>query len=91
MVKGVSKQAVIVPSPDPKKFEQAIFIVSGEEGCPVESAGEMVEMACRLASRCAVSSPPGKRRLRRSLVPVLSFLLGSGVTAAAGWLFFFVL
>lgn len=86
MVKGVSKQAVIVPSPDPKKFEQAIFIVSGEEGHGIQSADEMLDLACRLASRYNVTVPPARGRGRRLLAPVLSFLLGSGVTALACFL-----
>lgn len=32
MVKGITKQAVLVRSPDPELFEQAIFIVRGERG-----------------------------------------------------------
>lgn len=86
MVKGVSKQAVIVPSPDPKKFEQAIFIVSGEEGRGIQSADEMLDLACRLASRYNVTAPPARTRGRRLLAPALSFLLGSGVTALACFL-----
>lgn len=95
MVKGVSKQAVIVPSPDPKKFEQAIFIVSGEAEHGIGSANEMLDLACQLASRytvpaAAVHGPAGHRRpagrLRRMLVPLFSFLLGSGATALAGFL-----
>ena len=27
MVKGVSRQVIVVPSPDPELFEQAIFIL----------------------------------------------------------------
>ncbi len=86
MVKGVSKQAVIVPSPDPQKFEQAIFIVSGEEGSSVRSADEMLALACRLAERYNVTASPVRRRVRKALVPLLSFLLGSGATALV-WLF----
>ena len=90
MVKGVSKQAVIIPSPDPKKFEQAIFIVSGEAEHGIGSADEMLNLASQLASRYTVPAAPLRKasghrsasgRLRRTLVPVFSFLLGSGATA----------
>ena len=30
MVKGVTRQVVVVRSPDPELFEQAIFIVRGD-------------------------------------------------------------
>ncbi len=87
MVKGVSKQAVIVPSPDPKKFEQAIFIVnSGSTANGIQSADEMLNIACRLASRYDLTAAPVKGRLRRFSVPLLSFLLGTGA-ASAVWFF----
>ena len=35
MVKGVSKQVIVVHAPDPKLFEQAIFIL--KEGAPAVS------------------------------------------------------
>ena len=41
MVKGISKQVIVVQSPDPKLFEQAIFIlkedVVGREGITDEA------------------------------------------------------
>lgn len=91
MVKGVSKQAVIIPSPDPRKFEQAIFIVSGEAEHGVGSADEMLNLASQLASRYTIPAAPARRpgarhgnaRLRRALIPILSFFLGSGATALA--------
>ena len=30
MVKGISKQVIVVHSPDPKRFEQAIFILKDD-------------------------------------------------------------
>ena len=83
MVKGVSKQAVIVPSPDPGKFEQAIFIVSGQAQPSVQSGDDMIALACQLASRYSVSPTGTGTRIRRTVVPALSFVLGSGLTVLA--------
>ena len=33
MVKGISKQVIVVPSPDPELFEQAIFILKEDAVC----------------------------------------------------------
>lgn len=33
MVKGISRQVIVVQSPDPKLFEQAIFILKDEAIC----------------------------------------------------------
>ena len=32
MVKGVSRRVIVVDSPDPRMFEQAIFILNGDGG-----------------------------------------------------------
>ncbi len=32
MVKGISKQVIVVDAPEPKLFEQAIFILKGDVG-----------------------------------------------------------
>lgn len=38
MVKGISRQVIVVHSPDPKLFEQAIFILrDGQEGITDEA------------------------------------------------------
>jgi len=38
MVKGISRQVIVVHSPDPKLFEQAIFILKdGQEGVTDEA------------------------------------------------------
>ena len=88
MVKGISKHAVIVPSPDPGRFEQAIFIVADNHDCGVGSADEMLAVAYRLASRCTISEPATRWpvRISRIAVPVLTFLLGSGAATAAWFL-----
>ena len=43
MVKGVSKQVIVVHAPDPKLFEQAIFIL--KEGAPAVSDEALLKEA----------------------------------------------
>ena len=47
MVKGITKQAVLVRSPDPELFEQAIFIVR----CEVRDGGEVVLKGVSMTAR----------------------------------------
>ena len=84
MVRGFSKRAVVVRSPDLKGFEQAIFILSGEGDAPqMRTPTELLELAERLADRHRLLQGPPRRR---SLWPcIASFLLGSLTTAAALW------
>lgn len=70
MVKGISRRVVVVDSPDPKLFEQAIFIVRNDafsqEGV---TSQQILGEACRIARGCAVQAaapkPPLWRRFPR--------------------------
>ncbi len=68
MVKGTCRRVIVVDSPDPTLFDQAIFIVRNDafhrEGVtPQQILGE----ACRIAKGCAAAQtkkPPLWKRLR---------------------------
>ena len=49
MVKGISRQVIVVHSPDPHLFEQAIFIVRNDAAHSGVSAQQLVDEACRVA------------------------------------------
>ena len=52
MVKGVSKQVIVVQSPDPKLFEQAIFILKEDaKGVTDEQLLKEAKMAARGSGR----------------------------------------
>lgn len=60
MVKGISRQVIVVQSPDPKLFEQAIFILKddavGQEGVTDEA---LLKEANRLISTAHSGKKPG--------------------------------
>lgn len=56
MVKGISKQVIVVHSPDQKLFEQAIFIL--KEGVPEVTDEQLLQEAKRI-----IRNPGRKRRL----------------------------
>lgn len=58
MVKGISRQVIVVHSPDPKLFEQAIFILKDEA---VEKG--VTEEALLKEAQEAIRRPVKKRRL----------------------------
>ncbi len=61
MVKGISRQVIVVHSPDPKLFEQAIFILkedAAQNGVTDEALLKEAERAIRIGERI-----PKKRRL----------------------------
>ena len=82
MVKGISKQVIVVQSPEPKMFEQAIFILaSGQGGEKLESPEDLLRLADSIAEKYTVDTLQPMRKSR--LMPcLLSFLLGGGITAA---------
>ena len=58
MVKGVSRQVIVVHSPDPKLFEQAIFILKDEA---VEQG--ITEEALLKEAQLVIRGPQKKRKL----------------------------
>jgi hypothetical protein len=58
MVKGVSRQVIVVHSPDPKLFDQAIFILKNEA---VEQG--ITEEALLKEAQQVIRGPRSKRKL----------------------------
>lgn len=58
MVKGTSRRVIVVDSPDPNYFEQAIFIVRNDvferQGI---TAQQVMGEACRIAQSYATAAP----------------------------------
>ena len=59
MVKGISRQVIVVQSPDPKLFEQAIFILKDEA---IGQEGITDEILLKEAKRIVAMSGPRKSR-----------------------------
>lgn len=57
MVKGISRQVIVVHSPDQKLFEQAIFILNDE----AVAKGVTDEMLLKSADRLLRNSQKGKK------------------------------
>ena len=85
MVKGSTRQIILVQSPDEKLFEQAIFLVK-EEALAKEGLGaeEIMEEA-RQAAWSYLGRSGGRRGRLRSVPGPLWGLLGA-VLASAGWM-----
>ena len=75
MVKGISRRVIVVESPDPHIFEQAIF--SNDAAGGGVSSQQVVEQAVRIAKSYARThgAPPRRRRL----TTWMAALLGGGV------------
>lgn len=89
MVKGITRQAILVKSPDPRLFEEAIFIVK-EEALAREgvSADKVLREARQAANGYIKQGKLWNRRLERIPAPAwgaLGAALSSMVWAA--WLF----
>lgn len=77
MVKGISRRVVVVDSPDPRFFEQAIFIVRNDAAGEGVSSRELVEEAKRIARNYAGGSHGRLSRAWRDLNPALYALMGA--------------
>lgn len=61
MVKGISRRVIVVDSPDPQIFEQAIFILRTDGGV---SSQQLVDQAVRIAKNYARCQGLPRRRVR---------------------------
>ena len=84
MVKGVSRQIVVIDSPDQKLFEKAIFIVRNDALKEGVTARALVQEARRVAKNCATGRNDGGGLWERFL-PWISAFIGGGFVGIA-WL-----
>ncbi len=73
MVKGMSRQVIVVPSPDPELFEQAIFILRQDA---VGKKGVSDRELLRQAKQAAGAYLEPKNRKRKLKEPVWAVLGG---------------
>lgn len=83
MVKGISRQVVVIDSPDQKLFEQAIFIVRNDALREGVTARALVQEARRVARNCAEERQ--RESLWNQLLPWITAFVGGGFVGAA-WL-----
>lgn len=84
MVKGITRQVILVKSPDPRLFEEAIFIVK-EEALTREgvSADRVLREARQAADGYLKRGKAWNRRLERVPAPVWS--AAGAALASIGW------
>ena len=80
MVQGISRQVIVVQSPEPKMFEQAIFILKDEA---VEK-GVTDEVLLKQAQKVIRCGKPAKKRKLYLYGPV--WACGGALVTAALWL-----
>lgn len=83
MVKGVSKRVIVVRSPDPKLFEQAIFIVREDALRGGVTADRVVEEAKRVAGRYVRRNTRWGRRF--SALPPAAWAAAGALVTTALW------
>ncbi len=87
MVKGVSRQVIVVRQPDTKLFEQAIFLLKeealGREGVTDQ---QVLKEACQVADQYVRTRLQGAKKPRRARLRPLGWMsLGASMTGLA-WL-----
>ena len=79
MVKGISKQVIVVQSPDPKLFEQAIFILK-------EDAREITDEELLKEANKAIRGPFGEKKKRKIYYYGPVWACGGAVLTGLAWL-----
>ena len=89
VVKGITRQVILVKSPDPKRFEEAIFIVKDEA---IARQGVDAEQVIRQARQAADGYLKGTRESRwGKFTPPLWTAMGALAASClwgAAWVFF---
>lgn len=83
MVKGISRQVVVIDAPDPKFFEQAIFIVRNDAFREGVTARALVQETRRVARNC--TEERRAESLWNRFLPWITAGIGGGFVGAA-WL-----
>ena len=84
MVKGVARRVIVVKSPDPKLFEQAIFLVR-EDALAGEgvSADQVLAEAQQVADRYVRSNSGIRKHLKKFAAPL--YAAAGALLASAVW------
>lgn len=91
MVKGITRQVILVKSPDPRLFEEAIFIVKEEA---LAREGVTADQVMKQARQAADGYLKGSRAWNRRLSPIpgpVWFGVGAGVASALWCIWLFLL
>ena len=83
MVKGISRRVIVVDSPDPHVFEQAIFIIRNDTADGGVTSQQLVDQAVQVAKSYTRYHTVPRRRFR--MTPLLAALCGAAAIAAV-WL-----
>ncbi len=84
MVKGVSRQVIVVKSPDPRLFEQAIFIVRDTPENSGVTAEQVLEEARQVADGYVQQKTGWNRWFKR--IPSSTFFAAGATVASLIWL-----
>lgn len=90
MVKGISRRVIVVRSPDPRFFEQAIFLLKEDALHQEGVSAEQVVSEARQVAAGYVQRRAEKLSRRKRLAAFFPwwvwFLLGGSLTGLAWWL-----
>lgn len=81
MVKGTTRRVVVIKSPDPRVFDEAIFIVRDEAASRGVTGAEILSEAQLVAEQYIESHRPQRSRFAVRLQPHVCAMLGAGFTA----------
>lgn len=92
MVKGISRRVIVVDSPDPRIFEQAIFILRNEaaSGSSGVTSQQLVDQAVRIAKNYARTHGGSTEGAGKAMPAWLWALIGGAATGLI-WLLVFLL
>ena len=88
MIKGMSRRVIMVESPDPELFENAIFILRNEVFSKGTAPDDILKQAQQIADEYVRTNVEKKRPRMSPMIYTLLGALGGGGLLALLWLIF---
>ena len=86
MVRGTNRRVIVVKSPDPQVFEEAIFVIREDLFHREQSAEKVLQQAQKAAGAYLRTATPPRRRWLRFRLPAPVYAAAGAVAAAIAWL-----
>ena len=83
MVQGINKRVILVKTPDPKYFEEAIFILREEAFAQGVSADQVLREAQQVARTYIWSNTKPGKWFRR--IPAAAYVAAGALAATVAW------
>ena len=86
VIKGTARRVIVVKSPDPRIFEEAIFVMRDDFAAGKGADSEYVIKEAQRVADSYIRSTLGKGKMRRCKLPAPAFAAAGAAATGIAWL-----